>query len=250
ANGLENLFEYEKGKCVGILNGIDNEVWDPETDPLIVHHYGIDTVQEGKLANKEVICERFGFSPQWPLFIFIGRLVGEKAADILPTVIKESLTMHEGRMNILVLGSGDPGVEYQLSELNELFKANYNTFIGYNEKLAHQMYAGADFLLMPSRVEPCGLNQMYALRYGTVLMVRNTGGLRDTVIDIAAPNFTGFGIVFNQAAAWEVNEAIHRAMGWYFEKPDILAAAREKMMEIDHSWESSAQQYINIYRHH
>lgn len=250
ANGLENLFEYEKGKCVGILNGIDNEVWDPETDPLIAHHYGIDTVQEGKLANKEVICERFGFSPQWPLFIFIGRLVGEKAADILPTVIKESLTMHEGRMNILVLGSGDPGVEYQLSELNELFKANYNTFIGYNEKLAHQMYAGADFLLMPSRVEPCGLNQMYALRYGTVPMVRNTGGLRDTVIDIAAPNFTGFGIVFNQAAAWEVNEAIHRAMGWYFEKPDILAAAREKMMEIDHSWESSAQQYINIYRHH
>jgi starch synthase len=124
---------------------------------------------------------------------------------------------------------------------------NIGCYIGYNEKLAHALYAGADFLLMPSRVEPCGLNQMYALRYGTVPMVRNTGGLRDTVVDISAPNFEGFGLVYNDPSVQDVNHAIGRAMGWYFEQPEILLAARKKMMAIDHSWETSAQQYVDIY---
>jgi starch synthase len=247
ANGLEALFEYEKGKCTGILNGIDNEVWDPETDPLITTHYNASTVEEGKQANKEELCASFGLNPSLPLFVFIGRLVGEKAAEILPAVIGESIAMHRQQINFIVLGSGDPAVEKQLLELQALVPGNFGLYVGYNEKLAHQIYAGADFLLMPSRVEPCGLNQMYALRYGTVPMVRNTGGLRDTVRDIGEPGFTGFGLVFNQATAFEVNESIHRAMGWYLERPDILVAARQKMMAIDHSWERSATEYLELY---
>lgn len=247
ANGLEMLFEFERGKCIGILNGIDNEVWDPATDPLIATNFDAKTVTKGKLSNKKSICETFQLDPNLPLFIFIGRLVGEKAAEILPAVIEQSVLMHAKRLNFVVLGSGDPKVEYELEHLQTLYSSNIGCYIGYNEKLAHQLYAGTDFLLMPSRVEPCGLNQMYALRYGTVPMVRSTGGLKDTVIDIGEPNFSGFGLVFNHATAYDVNEAINRAMGWFFEKPDILDAARKKMMAIDHSWEKSAQAYIDIY---
>jgi starch synthase len=131
--------------------------------------------------------------------------------------------------------------------MKPLYEGNYNCYIGYNEKLAHQLYAGADFLLMPSRVEPCGLNQMYALRYGTVPIVRNTGGLRDTVIDIGEPGFIGYGLIFNHPSVWDLNHAIQRAVGWYERQPDILTAARVKMMKIDNSWETSAAKYIDIY---
>ncbi|HSC52795.1 MAG TPA: glycogen synthase [Phnomibacter sp.] len=247
ANGLEDLFEYEKGKCVGILNGIDNEVWNPETDPLIAHNYSVATIEEGKEQNKKTICDYFNLDPALPLFIFIGRLVGEKAAEILPTVIGESIAIHKQKLNFIVLGSGDKKLETELQDLQAVIGKNFACYIGYNEVLAHQAYAAADFLVMPSRVEPCGLNQMYALRYGTVPMVRNTGGLRDTVVDISAEDFAGFGLVFNEPSVADVNHAIGRAVGWYEEKPDILLAARKKMMKIDHSWESSAQQYVDIY---
>jgi starch synthase len=118
------------------------------------------------------------------LFTFIGRLVGEKAADILPEAISSSVYQHHGNCNFLILGSGDPAVEGQLENVKKQLTGYVNTHIGYSESLSHLMYAGADFLLMPSRVEPCGLNQMYALRYGTAPIVRSTGGLKDTVVDI------------------------------------------------------------------
>ncbi|CAN5482043.1 glycogen synthase GlgA [soil metagenome] len=248
ANGLEDLFEYEKGKCFGILNGIDNEVWDPETDPMLPVNFSIEDADEAKAANKKIICETFGLDASLPLFIFIGRLVGEKAAEILPAVIAESINAHHKKISFLVLGSGEQQVESELDALKGLYEGNFNCYIGYNEKLAHQLYAGADFLLMPSRVEPCGLNQMYALRYGTVPIVRNTGGLRDTVIDIGEPGFIGYGLLFVHPAVWDLNNAISRAMGWYTEKPDILTAARQKMMQIDNSWETSAQRYIEVYQ--
>lgn len=247
ANGLENLFEFEKGKCFGILNGIDTEIWDPATDFLLPEHYDAETVMAGKAANKKIICEAFNVDPTKPLFIFIGRLVGEKAAEILPAVISESIAIHNQNISFVILGSGDPSVEYQLKELQYALPNNYNCYIGYNEKLAHQLYAAADFLMMPSRVEPCGLNQMYALRYGTVPIVRRTGGLKDTVIDIGEPDFKGYGILFNHPSVWDLNDAISRAMGWYFEKPDIFEAARKKMMAIDNSWEKSAAEYIELY---
>ncbi len=155
------MFEFEKGKCFGILNGIDNEVWDPETDPMLPVSYGLKDADKGKATNKKIICETFGLDPALPLFIFIGRLVGEKAAEILPAVISDCINRFNKEISFLVLGSGETEVESQLDALKGLFEGNFNCYIGYNEKLAHQLYAGADFLLMPSRVEPCGLNQMY-----------------------------------------------------------------------------------------
>lgn len=248
ANGLENLFEYERGKCVGILNGIDFDFWDPEKDDLLFENYSIETVNEGKEANKIEVCKIFGLDPKNPLFIFIGRLVGEKAAEILPTVISESILMHDKKISMLVLGSGETHIEHQLQSMVEYFAGNYNCYIGYNEKLAHQLYAAADFLMMPSRVEPCGLNQMYALRYGTVPMVRKTGGLKDTVIDIGEPDDAGYGITFVHPTIGDLNHAIARAIGWYTESAKTLDAARTKMMAIDNSWEKSAEKYLEIYQ--
>lgn len=248
ANGLEALFEYEKGKCVGILNGIDNEVWDPGTDPMLPVHFGISDVDEGKAANKKIICETFGIDPSKPLFIFIGRLVGEKAAEILPTVIRESIETQLRNVCFLVLGSGEYFIESELNTLKDLYPGNYNCYIGYNEKLAHQMYAGADFLMMPSRVEPCGLNQMYALRYGTMPMVRKVGGLKDTVIDIGEPGSIGYGITFVHPSVWDLNHGIQRAVDLYYQNPGLLSKARKKMMEIDNSWETSASKYIEEYQ--
>jgi starch synthase len=245
ANGLENLFEYERGKCFGILNGIDTEVWNPETDIFLEEKYGLNNFSAQKRANKKELCNRFNLDETKPLIIFIGRLVDEKAADLLPQVIGDSIYYMEGKMNFLVLGSGDPTVEFQLSHLHLHLFGYYNTQIGYNEKLSHQMYAGADFLLMPSRIEPCGLNQMYALRYGTIPIVRRTGGLQDTVKDIGDPG--GFGICFNTASVGDICTSIYRAVELY-EKKEKMKKIIELIMQIDHSWEKSAEIYINLYR--
>jgi starch synthase len=150
----------------------------------------------------------------------------------------------EGAMNFLVLGSGDAVVEQQLTDMQSQFFGYYNSLIGYNEKLSHQMYAGADFLLMPSRVEPCGLNQMYAMRYGTIPIVRRTGGLKDTVKDYGEEG--GFGICFDTASVGDISHAVYRAVELYRHK-DKIKKIRKQLMKIDHSWEKSAQIYINLY---
>lgn len=245
ANGLEQLFEYERGKCFGILNGIDTEVWNPETDPYLKYPFNAESFETEKLANKKILCQKFNLDPDKPLIIFIGRLVGEKAADLLPQAITDSIFYMEGKMNFLVLGSGEPDVEYQLENIKSHLFGYYNSQIGYNEKLSHQMYAGADFLLMPSRVEPCGLNQMYALRYGTIPLVRKTGGLSDTVKDIGEEN--GFGICFNDATVGEISHAVFRAITLYNDK-NRMRNIIEYIMKIDHSWERSAEIYINLYK--
>ena len=245
ANGLEMLFEYEKGKCFGILNGIDEDIWDPSTDTYIQTQYSVEDADEGKAANKKILCDQFGLDEKKPLIIFIGRLVGEKAADLLPQAISDSIYYINGEMNFLILGSGDPSVEYQLQQMNGSFVGYYNSQIGYNEKLAHQMYAGADFLLMPSRVEPCGLNQMYAMRYGTIPMVRNTGGLRDTVKDFGEKD--GYGITFNQASVGDITNSVYRAVQLYSQKKQIADICKQ-IMQIDNSWENSAGKYIELYK--
>jgi starch synthase len=244
ANGLESLFEYEKGKCVGILNGIDNAVWDPATDTYITDNFSVEDADKGKAANKKILCADFGLDISKPLFIFIGRLVGEKAAELLPQAITDAIYHINGRMNFLILGSGDPAVEGQLSYMNSSLVGFYNSTIGYNEKLAHQMYAGADFLLMPSRVEPCGLNQMYALRYGTMPVVRSTGGLKDTVIDFGNPG--GYGLRFNDASVGDITYSIYRAAELYSNKKKF-SSLRKTMMEIDNGWEVSAGRYLDLY---
>lgn len=244
ANGLEALFEYEKGKCSGILNGIDEEVWNSATDTYIDTRFSVEDVEEGKAANKKILCDLYNLDTSKPLIVFIGRLVGEKAADLLPQVISDSIYYIQGDMNFLILGSGEPAIEYQLEQIKNQFTGFYNSKIGYNEQLSHQMYAGADFLLMPSRVEPCGLNQMYAMRYGTIPIVRNTGGLRDTVKDFGEPD--GYGICFNDATVGDITYSIYRAVE-LFKKPKRVNEIVEQIMQIDHSWEYSAGMYLELY---
>ncbi len=245
SNGLEKLFEYEKGKSVGILNGIDNDVWDPTRDSMIATNYDPEEVNKGKKKNKLELCGQFGLDVDKPLFVFIGRLVGEKAADLLPDAITSSIYQHHGNANFLVLGSGEPQVEQSLEHIKSQFKGYVNTFIGYSEPLSHLMYAGADFLLMPSRVEPCGLNQMYALRYGTVPLVRSTGGLKDTVTDFG--DYQGFGIRFNNADVGDITYSVGRAIDLYSHKKELYNWMRHHMMNLDHSWDSSANTYLSLY---
>lgn len=244
ANGLEKLFQYEAGKCVGIINGIDYEVWNPETDNYVSDNYALADVATGKQANKEELCREFGFDPELPLFIFIGRLVADKAADLLPFAISIAFEQMPGKFSFLILGSGDPGIEYELTAMQSRFVGYYNSQITFNEKLSHQMYAGADFLLMPSRVEPCGLNQLYAMRYGTVPMVRRTGGLQNTVIDYGDED--GYGICFNHASIPDILQGMSRAVNLFEDKTQVQAV-RHRMMAVETSWENSAQAYINLY---
>lgn len=244
SNGLEPLFFMEHGKGVGILNGIDTAVWDPATDPMTVSHFNVDRISKGKQENKKALCSRFGFSPSKPLFAFIGRLVGEKGADILPEAIRKVLLDSQGKANVLILGSGETWIESKLLELRAEFDKNYNVVIGYNEELSHQIYAGADFLIMPSRVEPCGLNQMYAMRYGTIPVVRKTGGLKDTVIDISEEN--GYGLTFTEASAPELAEAMKKGIEIGSNSKE-LRLLRKHIMELDFSWNRSASEYINLY---
>jgi starch synthase len=246
ANGLERLFQSEQAKSTGILNGIDTQVWNPQTDTFISANYDPERVAKGKRKNKRELAGQFGLDPDKPLISFVGRLVGEKSADLLPDAISSSIYQHHGHANFLVLGSGDPVVEDKLDEMKHRFKGYFNSYIGYSEPLSHQIYAGSDFLLMPSRVEPCGLNQLYALRYGTVPMVRNVGGLRDTVSDMG--DWQGFGIRFDQASVGDITYSVGRAIDLYQNRPELHTWMRGHMMQIDHSWDGAAQQYIDLYR--
>ena len=241
--GLESLINLVRHKSKGILNGIDTEVWNPEKDKMVFANYSIKTLEKGKQFNKEKLCNQFDLDPTKPLFSFIGRLLEEKGADLLPHAAALALSENFKEINILILGSGNAAIENQLSHLVASFKGNYNVFIGYNEVLAHQIYAGSDFLLMPSRVEPCGLNQMYAFRYGTIPIVRRTGGLKDTVIDIGDE---GNGICHDQASIVDVCYSIQRAVNLYKDKKS-LKNIRKKIMNIDHSWESVCREYIEMY---
>lgn len=243
ANGLQDLLSHEKDKCVGILNGIDTSVWNPENDSFIVKNYSENNIQSGKKVNKKWLCDKFGLDVKKPLFAFIGRLVGEKGADLFPQIFDKALKANN--ISILLLGSGNNVIEKELKTLKTKHKGSYNAFIGYDEKLSHIIYAGADFLLMPSRVEPCGLNQMYALRYGTVPVVNKIGGLKDTVKDITTKK--GFGIVHNIVSVEAVNKAITKATNYYKEQ-DKFKINRKLIMSIDHSWNNSAQEYINLYK--
>jgi len=245
SNGLEALFEYERGKCIGILNGIDTKVWDPEMDTYLEDHFTTQDADSGKLASKRLLCETFHLDINKPLIIFIGRLVGEKAADLLPQVISDSIHYMDARMNFLVLGSGEFWVEHQLESMRPHLTGLFNAQIGYNEKLSHLMYAGADFLLMPSRVEPCGLNQMYSMRYGTVPIVRRTGGLKDTVVDYGDAN--GYGVCFSDASVGDITHGIYRAVALYDDNIK-MSNIRKQIMELDFSWDRSAQQYIDVYK--
>ena len=243
ANGLESLLSQESAKCVGILNGIDWNVWNPETDTYLIKNYSAKNLISGRKANKKHLCDTFNLDFNKPLFAFIGRLVGEKGSDLFPETFKKALD--KNNLSILLLGSGNDAVEEQLEALKKDYKGDYNAYIGYDEKLSHIIYAGADFLLMPSRVEPCGLNQMYALRYGTIPIVRSIGGLKDTVIDISKTK--GFGICHDNVEVSEITTAISRGVELY-ENPSEYKKISKQIMSINHSWDASAKEYINLYK--
>ena len=245
ANGLETLIAVEKNKCVGILNGIDHDVWNPATDNYLKEHFSVKTVTAGKQKNKQIICAQFGLDASKPLFVFIGRLVGEKAADVLAGALHKAVQTYGAKASYMILGSGESAVEDGLTKLAIGDSNDIKVSLGYNESLSHGLYAAADFLLMPSRVEPCGLNQLYAMRYGTLPMVRSTGGLQDTVVDMGDEG--GYGIRFTHANETDIVDSIGRAIAIFDNKIQMLWM-RERMMQINHSWEQTVQSYTNVYK--
>lgn len=241
--GLEGLVEQEHRKAHGIINGIDTEVWNPETDEYLHFNYSISNALEGKRKNKLALCEEYGLDPDKPLVAFIGRFAGEKGADLLPDIVWKTADWAQGRVSLMILGSGDSYIEHRLKDLSFWFE-DFALELGYKEYLSHQIYAAADFLLMPSRVEPCGLNQMYAMRYGTVPIVRYTGGLRDTVQDVTSG---GTGLNFTHTGSDDAVHAIIRAEN-IFNNQQFMEKLVLENMKYDFSWDKSAENYVSLYR--
>jgi starch synthase len=243
ANGLESLLRQERMKSAGIVNGIDSQVWDPSNDPMITAKLGHD-VKAYKAANKATIASRFQINPELLLITFIGRLVYEKGADMLPEAIARFL-YEGGKAAFVVLGTGDPRIREAIVNLKHHFVNYFDTSIEYNETLSHQLYAGSDFLVMPSRVEPCGLNQLYAFRYGTIPIVRTTGGLAETVRDISEQD--GNGLRFNDLSVEAISNSFHRAVS-LANDADLLDNMRQHILNLDFSWEKATEHYIRLYQ--
>ncbi len=247
SGGMEWLFWHEQHKCVGILNGIDAQVWNPKHDSYIAAQLHDEEIDAFKGENKQVLLRSFHFDTNPPLISFIGRLVMEKGADLIPDLIRRA--MYSGmRANFLILGTGEGRIEHELDRLRSEFRGRVDARLEYNEGLAHQMYAGSDFLLMPSRVEPCGLNQMYAMRYGALPIVRKVGGLKDTVPDIGEPDGRGRGIQFTHFSVEDSFWAVYRSLEFCFNHLGDFKKVRRRNMQIDFSWERAAKNYIEIYR--
>jgi starch synthase len=242
AAGLESLIRQESAKSTGIVNGIDTQVWNPATDPMIDSTL-TGNIAEFKLKNRIALKNHFNIQNDLPLITFIGRLVYEKGVDLLPEAIYRFIS-EGGKASFVILGTGDPGIRDAILNIQKLLGGFIDTSIQYNEKLSHQLYAGSDFLIMPSRVEPCGLNQLYAFRYGTIPIVRNTGGLAETVKDISEEN--GNGIKFNHADPGAISHAFHRAAE-LFNNQDKLNKKRQQIVDLDFSWKTAAKHYLHIY---
>ena len=244
SNGLESLINAEIYKARGILNGIDNSEWDPKTDKYLAHPMK-RSFEKFKGENRAEILKHFRLSPELPIVAFIGRLAREKGADLLPNLIKTCI--HSGiQANFLVLGTGDPGIHQVFHQMKHEYRGRFDAALEYNEGLARLLYAGSDFLIMPSRVEPCGLNQMYACRYGTIPIVRSIGGLRDSIPDIGEEHGQGRGIRFDHFSIEDAMLAVYRATEVYRNK-EALQTIRQRIMAVDFSWEKSAGAYMEIY---
>lgn len=242
--GLDGFLRYHQKKLYGILNGIDTEVFAPETDPLLVHHYSAEN-WEKKRENKKTYLKSSGLKGiNKPLFIFIGRFAWQKGIDLLIEVLEETAKLN---VNIAILGEGET-VYHQKLEQIALQHKHIHLFFGYKEELSHQMYAAGDFLLMPSMFEPCGLNQMIAMRYGTVPVVHSVGGLKESVEPLQkfdSKSKKGFGICFDEPTAEALLEAM-KAAASFFELPQYKKVGKHNM-HCDFSWDSSAEKYAKIY---
>jgi starch synthase len=242
--GLEGVLRRRAGELRGILNGIDDAYWNPATDAYLPRTYGIGTL-EGKHANRLALSERCGFParPDWPLVGMVSRLVEQKGLDLIEEAVRELLRM-EARF--VVLGSGEPRYEELLRRLTLDHPGRFSYHSGYDEALAHLIEGGADVFLMPSRYEPCGLNQMYSLRYGTPPLVREVGGLADTVREFDPLTRAGTGFRFEAYEAADMVAALKKALAIY-RQPELWRALQENGMREDFSWQKSADAYDALY---
>lgn len=245
--GLEGLLAYRSQNLVGIINGIDMNEWNPETDPHIHQRYNVDSLSE-KRHNKAELQRRVNLpvNDSVPLFGLISRLVEQKGIDMIIECLPDIVELP---MQLVLLGNGDKVYEQRLENLARLYPDKIVIIIDYNESLAHLIEAGADVFLMPSRFEPCGLNQMYSQRYGTIPIVRKTGGLADTVVDTlpeSLANQSATGIVFKEAHAGALLEAIKRTMLLHSNHA-MWQQMQTNAMHKDFSWHRSAEQYLALY---
>jgi starch synthase len=245
--GLEGLLNHRKDTLTGILNGVDYTIWNPGGDLHIPVQYNRRSLFH-KSENKRALLERFGLPVKdaAPLFAIISRLVGQKGIDLVLEILP--MLMQQGAQ-LVVLGSGDKLLEAALRKARTQNPQSIGLHIGYDEPLAHHIEAGADVFLMPSRFEPCGLNQIYSLRYGTVPIVRRTGGLADTVVDTTAETLaskTASGFCFDTPTAPDLWRAVERALHHY-RTPELWRQLIETGMRQDFSWRRSAEHYIELY---
>ena len=241
--GLEGLLRSRQDRLIGILNGVDYRVWSPEKDALIPYRYSAKR-PAGKRKNKRFLLNKVGLpeSVQPPLFGIVSRLTGQKGFELCMQVLPELLAARNVRL--VVLGSGESKYEQFFSELQQRFPRRCLFYRGYNEELSHWIEAASDFFIMPSRYEPCGLNQMFSLRYGTIPIVRRTGGLADSVEQIDGDR--GNGIIFDHFSARGLVWAIDRALQLYAD-PKAMLAARQRAMLTDHSWATRTKSYAKLY---
>ncbi len=241
--GLDGVLRDVKDRLYGILNGIDYEEWNPASDNFIIKTYTAENVTEGKKACKKDLIKyaNLGINERIPLIGIISRLTSQKGFDILLPALEQML---EKELAFVILGSGERAYEEMLKNISDRYKGKITCFFEFNNELAHKIEAGSDFFLIPSRYEPCGLNQMISMRYATIPIVRKVGGLDETVIDIEEKN--GYGIKFESYSSSELLKSVDRALDVY-KKPLYLYQLRKKIMKLDFSWTASAKKYLDLY---
>ena len=244
--GLEEHLRYHHNKLVGIVNGIDTDIWNPATDKLLAAPYDSQNVIENKKANKKALQESLGLEVDDHKIVIglISRLTNQKGLDLVNNVIPHIMDEHT---QVVVLGTGDAEYEDAFRYYENQYKGNFCAYIAYNENVAHNIYAGCDALLVPSRFEPCGLTQLISMRYGSVPIVRETGGLKDTVQPYNLFDNTGNGFTFDRYESGLLYDAINRAKTLYFENRPYWDDMVVRNMNKDVSWEQSAKHYKDMY---
>ena len=245
AEGLEGILNARSAQLSGILNGIDQNVFNPHTDPLLPAHYDRGH-RKGKAACKESLQQCMGLEvrPNVPIFAMVTRMTEQKGFDLVECVLDDLMQTED--MQFMLLGSGEERFENFMRAAEGRYRGRLCAYIGYSEETAHLAYAGSDFFLMPSRFEPCGLGQMIAMRYGCVPIVRETGGLRDTVTPYNRFTGAGNGFSFANFDAWEMRDAIRLAIHCYYDE-SIMNGLIDSAMQADFGFRRSAEEYIRLY---